>query len=88
MTFTLIGVACLVGALLVVVVPWAYQQTVVRKDVVVNLKGGTALRGVAYKKRGPLLILKSAHLNTGTTWTPVDGEVVIKATDIDFIQVP
>ena len=88
MTLTIIGAACLVGALLIATVPWAYQRSFVRKNVVVNLKIGTALRGVAYQKRGPLLILKSAHLNTGTTWTPVDGEVVIKSTDIDFIQVP
>lgn len=60
----------------------------IRKSVVVNLKSGRAFRGVLWAKRGPLLVLKNATLIEGGASVPVDGEVVVERTEIDFIQVP
>ena len=59
------------------------------KTVIVNLKSGTAFRGVAWRRRGPFMILRNAELLTDKAGTrSVDGEVLVQKTDIDFIQVP
>jgi hypothetical protein len=63
------------------------------KRGIVNLKSGTAFRGVVYAVRGPLLVMRQVEMlnDRGTLLkgTPpvVDGEVVIARSEIDFVQV-
>lgn len=66
----------------------AWRRTAVRRRVVVNLPD-KAFSGVLYAKRGPLLILRDAQLHEhGTQPQPIDGEVVIERSRVEFIQVP
>jgi len=57
---------------------------------IVNLTSGTAFRGVIWRRRGPFLVLRSAELlqdrDTAVN-KKVDGEVIVKMADVDFIQV-
>lgn len=54
---------------------------------IVNLKGGTTLRGVIWKRRRGYLILRSAELlRARETPVAMDGEVLVYERDIDFIQ--
>ncbi|UVK62543.1 RNA binding protein [Arthrobacter phage TaylorSipht] len=64
--------------------PWA---VVVARRVVVNLKTGRALDGVLVRRDGPLLFLKNAVLlEEGNEPATIDGEAVVQAVEIDFIQ--
>lgn len=66
----------------------AYDRTVVRRRVIVNLVGGTkAIDGTLVRQVGPLLILKGAtYLEEGQQPVSLDGEVVIERDRVDFIQ--
>jgi hypothetical protein len=58
------------------------------RTVIVNLKSGTAFRGVVWRRRGPFMILKNAELlKDKAGGSPLDGEVLVQQSDIDFIQV-
>lgn len=64
-----------------------WRRTAVRKRVVVNL-ADKAFAGVLWAKRGPLLVLRDAVLmQHGAADTPMDGEVVIERSKVEFIQV-
>lgn len=64
--------------------PWG---VVVARRVVVNLKTGRALDGVLVRRDGPLLFLRNAVLlEEGSEPAAVDGEAVVLAGEIDFIQ--
>lgn len=68
------------------VLPWT--RTLIHRAIVVNLDTGRAFRGVAWAKRGPLLILRDATMfEPGVEPVPVDGEVVLDRARIEFIQV-
>jgi hypothetical protein len=55
--------------------------------VVVNL-ADKAFAGILWDKRGPLLVLKDAVLmQHGAADTPMDGEVIVERSRVDFIQV-
>jgi hypothetical protein len=55
--------------------------------VVVNL-ADKAFAGILWAKRGPLLVLKDAVLmQHGAADTPMDGEVLVERSKVDFIQV-
>lgn len=65
--------------------PW--RRTAVRKRVVVNLSD-KAFTGILWAKRGPLLVLKDVVLmQHGAADTPMDGEVIVERSRVDFIQV-
>lgn len=65
--------------------PW--RRTAVRKRVVVNLPD-KAFTGILWAKRGPLLVLKDVVLmQHGAADTPMDGEVIVERSRVDFIQV-
>ncbi len=65
--------------------PW--RRTAVRKRVIVNL-GDKAFAGILWAKRGSLLVLKDAVLmQHGAADTPLDGEVIVERSKVDFIQV-
>lgn len=58
------------------------------RTVIVNTKTERAFRGVLWRRRRGYLVLRNAELlkPRGET-APLDGEVVIPAANIDFIQV-
>lgn len=57
------------------------------KMVIVNLKSGSAFRGVVWQRRGPFMILRNAEILNGQAAKSLDGEVLVQRADIDFIQV-
>lgn len=64
-----------------------WRRTAVRKRVVVNLPD-RAFRGLLWSKRGPLLVLRHAELlEAGREPMPMDGEVVVERSRVEFIQV-
>ncbi|AYN57579.1 RNA binding protein [Arthrobacter phage Lunar] len=64
--------------------PW---RVVVARRCVVNLKSGRAVDGVLVGQDGPLLFLKNAVLlEQGNEPAAIDGEAVVQASEVDFIQ--
>lgn len=62
-------------------------RTVIHRRVVVNLLSGSAINGVLVRQRGPLLHLKDAQLlEQGAEPAPLDGEIVVERSQVDFIQ--
>ena len=62
-------------------------RAVVHRRVVVNLLSGRAVEGVLVRQTGPLLHLKDARLHEPEAGSaPMDGEVVIERSQVDFIQ--
>jgi len=58
------------------------------RRVVVNTKTDRAFRGVLWRRYRGYLVLRNAELvKAGGETVPVDGEVVIEAENIDFMQV-
>lgn len=58
------------------------------RTVIVNTRTDKAFRGVLWQRKGNLLVLKKAELlKPKGEITPIDGELVIDATNVDFIQV-
>lgn len=65
---------------------WAYSRTVVRRRVLVHLLGGRTLDGVLWRSQGPLLVLRDTKLIEAGRIVPVDGEVIVERSRIEFIQ--
>lgn len=66
---------------------FAWRRTAVRKRVVVNLDSGTAISGILWASRGPLLVIRDATLHTPeATPRSVDGEIVIERSRVEFVQ--
>lgn len=66
----------------------AYQRTLVRRKVVVNLNTGRAFVGILWAQRGQLLVLRNTTMHEpGAAPSQVDGEVVIERSQVEFIQV-
>lgn len=60
----------------------------VLRQVIVNTKSDKAFAGVLWARRGGYLVLRNARLlQAGGSSTAVDGEVVIDANNVDFMQV-
>ena len=58
------------------------------RRVVVNTKTDRAFRGVLWRRRRGYLVLRNAELvKAGGETVPMDGEVVIDADNVDFMQV-
>lgn len=54
---------------------------------IVNLRAGTAFRGVIWDRRAGFLVLRNAErLAPRGQSTPIDGEVLIPERDVEFIQ--
>lgn len=65
----------------------AWRRNVVRRRGIVNLKSGRTFRGILWKQSGPLVVMRQAEmLEAGREPIPVDGEVVIERSEIEFIQ--
>jgi hypothetical protein len=54
------------------------------KEAIVNLKSGAAFRGLVYRKAGTFYVMRQAVLLPDNK--PIDGELLVKIDDIDFIQ--
>lgn len=66
--------------------PWS--RLAVRRRVVVNLEGGTAMQGILYRKVGELLVLREAvYLEAGHEPLPIDGEALIDINTVLYTQV-
>jgi len=58
------------------------------RAVIVNTKSDRTFRGVLWRRRRGYLVLRNAELLQGRgDPVPVDGEVVVPAENVDFIQV-
>jgi small nuclear ribonucleoprotein (snRNP)-like protein len=65
-----------------------FQRYPTLRQVVVNTKTDRSFRGVLWRKRAGYLVLRQAEVLKGRgEMTAVDGEVVIPAENVDFIQV-
>ena len=66
----------------------SYGKLAINRRVLVNLKSGTAIDGVLWDDRGPLIVLRDSNLHVeGGQHAPLDGDVIIERADIDFVQV-
>jgi small nuclear ribonucleoprotein (snRNP)-like protein len=60
------------------------------KKVIVNLKSGTSFRGLIWDHTGSYVVMREVEMlsdRDNTTRKAVDGEIAVRAVDIDFIQV-
>lgn len=64
----------------------AWRRLTAKRTVIVNLRSGDSFRGVVWAQHGPVLVLKGAEHINGPDGTPVDGEVVIERSEVEFIQ--
>lgn len=62
------------------------MKPLVCKRVLVNLTTGTAIEGVLWDEKGAILVLRDASLIDDSGQTPLDGEVVVERTRVEFIQ--
>ena len=66
----------------------AYKRLAVHKTVLVNLVDGSAIRGVLYEARGPLLHVMNAELiEPGAEPVAMSGSVLIERDRVLFVQV-
>lgn len=66
---------------------FAWRRTAVRKRVIVNLPD-RAFAGILWAQRGPLLVLRNAEmLEPGGQAVPMDGEVVVERSQVEFVQI-
>lgn len=61
-------------------------RTVERRRVIVNLVDGSALAGLLWARRGPLLVLRNAVLHEHGQDIGVDGEAVVERSRVAWIQ--
>lgn len=64
-----------------------YGRIAISRKVLVNLVDGSAIEGVIWDERRPLIVLRSARLLTNGQTASLDGEVVIHHDRIAFVQV-
>lgn len=60
------------------------------RTVIVNLRSGTAFRGVVWRHDGPYLVLRNVEMLSDRDTAArraVDGEVLVQRVDVDFLQV-
>ena len=57
------------------------------RQVIVNTKTGHAFRGVLWRKRREYLVLRQAVMLVGNEARTVDGEALVPAANVDFVQV-
>lgn len=57
------------------------------QEVIVNMMSGTAFAGTVAADRAGWMTLRSASLlQTGAAPRPLDGEVILDRTAVDFVQ--
>lgn len=67
----------------------SYSRVVLHRRVIVNLLGGRAIEGIIWDELRDLLVLRGAvmHVPGATAPMPLDGEIVLERSRIDFVQV-
>lgn len=59
------------------------------RRIIVNLKSGQSLDGYLVRQAGQLLFIREAMLlGAGDNPVPIDGEVIVERSEIEFIQSP
>jgi small nuclear ribonucleoprotein (snRNP)-like protein len=65
-----------------------FDRYPVLRRVIVNTKTDRAFRGVLWRRRRGYLVLRNAELlKPGGETAAMDGEIVVSAENVDFIQV-
>lgn len=65
-----------------------FDRYPVCRQVIVNTRTDRAFRGVLWRRRWGYLVLRNVEmLRERGEAMPMDGEVVIEASNVDFIQV-
>lgn len=65
-----------------------YRRTLIGRRVLVNLKTEKAFEGYLYARRGDLLLLKEVVLlEPRAEPVPIDGDVVLERSVVDFVQI-
>ena len=64
-----------------------YGRIAISRRVLVNLDDGSAIEGVLWRERKPLIVLRDARLHAGGQGAPLDGEVIVDCARILFVQV-
>lgn len=65
----------------------SYGRVAINKRVMVNLTTGTAVDGILWDDRGPLIVLRDANVHTNGQSAHVDHEVIVERDRIEFVQV-
>lgn len=65
----------------------SYGRLAMSCRVMVNLTSGSAIDGILWDERGPLLVLRDANLHSEGGSAPLDGEVIVERDRIAFVQV-
>lgn len=86
--YLLLAVVALVALVWLGVEQVAAGRLAVRHRVVVNLVTGQAVRGVLWRRRGRLLVLRDAELYEpgNTRPTPMDGETLVDRDQVLIVQ--
>lgn len=66
---------------------FAFNRTLARKKVIVNLKTDKAIEGICWAQRGSYLVLREAVLHEGNQAAQIDGEAIVDVSNVDFYQV-
>jgi small nuclear ribonucleoprotein (snRNP)-like protein len=65
-----------------------FEQYPALRRILVNTKTDRAFRGVLWRRRRGYLVLRNAEMvRAKNEVVPLDGEVMIEAANVDFIQV-
>lgn len=64
-----------------------YGRLAMNRRVLVNLVTGSAIDGILWGDKGPLIVLRDANLHNEGGSAPLDGEVIIERERIEFVQV-
>jgi len=65
-----------------------FEQYPELRRILVNTKTDRAFRGVLWRRRRGYLVLRNAEMvRAKNEVVPLDGEVMIEAANVDFIQV-
>lgn len=65
----------------------SYGKLAMSRRVMVNLTSGSAIDGILWDDRGPLIVLRDGNLHSEGGSAPLDGEVIIERERINFVQV-
>lgn len=60
----------------------------VRRKAVVNLRSGRSFVGLLWEEGEGYVVLRNAEMLEGRERVPMDGEVVLEISNIEFMQVP
>lgn len=83
----LLLVVVLIAVTAAAVIWRAQWRVAVRRRVIVQLHTGSAISGVLWSRRGPLLVLRNAALHEAGAVTPIDGEAVVERREVAWLQV-